>query len=282
MKMTKYLFGLALLALGMSMTSCDQENEGAIYNSAFNNVTWEQKSMSTITAEEEIVVPVMITRNHKDGALTVNYTTEASDPDVLSDDGNGKVTFAAGEATALVNVKATNLEKGQTYTYKMTLDDAAVADVDTNFNKAYQTITVKIVSDYTWEDAGTCTFIDNNFYDAGTVEGVQVVQALENKTIFRIIKPYQKLTEGTADEADYADADNIEFHLKADGSPDYIVGPFYVAGYGMEYFTSGGYAGYCTFVNQGNYFIVNHLISVDGAVKYLGEFEFIYDVPSLQ
>ena len=70
MKLTKYLLGFALLSLGMAMTSCDQENEGAIYNSAFNNVSWEQDEIETTTAEEEIVVPVMITRNHKAGALT--------------------------------------------------------------------------------------------------------------------------------------------------------------------------------------------------------------------
>ena len=74
MKMTKYLFGLALLALGMTMASCDKENEGAIYTSAHNNVSWEQKAMETTTAEESIVVPVMITRNTKAGALTVSYT----------------------------------------------------------------------------------------------------------------------------------------------------------------------------------------------------------------
>lgn len=265
--------------MSLAMTSCDQDNEGAIYNSAFNNVTWEQAKVSTTTAESEIVVPVMITRNRTNGPLTVNYTAITDDEDVFSDDCNGTVNFADGQGTAFVNVKAKNLDKGLTYTYTMRLADAAVADVDTNFNKVYQSITVEVVSDYTWVDAGTCTFIDNNFFDAAEVDGVQVVQALENKTIFRIIEPYQALTDGTDDAADFADADNIEFYLNPDGTPNYVKGPFYVSGYGMEYFTSGGYAGYCTFEVEDNHYFVNHLISVDGAVKYLGEFEFIWDAP---
>ncbi|MBQ5508326.1 MAG: hypothetical protein IIT96_01035, partial [Muribaculaceae bacterium] len=163
MKKSKYLLGLAFLALGMSMTSCDKENEGAIYNSAFNNVTWEQDEVSTTTAETNLTMPVMITRNNKAGALTVSYTAESSDPDVLSDDCNGTVTFADGEATAFVNVKATGMEKGTTYTYTMSLEDAVV-DADTVLKNAIKTINVVVVSDYTWVSAGTCTFIDGNFY----------------------------------------------------------------------------------------------------------------------
>ena len=42
------------------MTSCDQENEGALYNSTNNNISWEKSAVRTTTAENEIVVPVMI------------------------------------------------------------------------------------------------------------------------------------------------------------------------------------------------------------------------------
>lgn len=277
MRISKYLLGFALLALGMSMTSCDQENEGAIYTSNNKNVSWEQKALSTTTAENEIVVPVMITRNVKDGELTVNYTVENSDPDVLSDDCNGKVTFANGESTAFVRVKAQNMEKGSTYTYTMNLDDATI-DPDETLNNVTKSVTVQIISDYTWVDAGTCTFIDGNFSEEGQVEDVPVVKALEatNPLIFRIIEPYQMLFAGTDDEKYFTDADNIEFYLDPQGNPLYIKNGAYVAGYTIDYFTDQ-YLRYCYFLREGNLFTVGHLLGVDGTPTYVGGFQFIYD-----
>lgn len=281
MKITKYLFGFALLSL--AMTSCDQENEGAIYESAFNNVTWEQKAVSTITAEDEIVVPVMITRNHKNGALTVNYTAKASDADVLSDDRNGQVTFADGEASAFVNVKAKNLQKGETYTYSMTLDNAIVADADTNFNTVAQTVTVTIVSDYTWVDAGTAIFIDGVETDGAECE-VQVLQAKEstNPLIFRLHEPYQTLFDGTDDAVYFKDDGDFEFSLTPNGDPISLKsGNIIESGYGayVFYYDTVDWGNYCYFEREDNHYYVRGLLLVDGAVKYLAPFEFIYDLP---
>ena len=283
MKITKYLFGLALLALGMSMTSCDQENEGALYNSTNNNISWEKSAVTTTTAENEIVVPVMITRNNKSGELTVSYTAEASNADVMSDDCNGKVTFKDGEGTAFVNVKASNLEKGQTYTYTMSLEDAVV-DADTVLKNAIKTINVVVVSDYTWVSAGTCTFIDGNFYDDGenTVEDVAVIQALENPVMFRIVKPYQSLAaflESAEDVKYFADSDDIEFYLDENGEPDYIKGGGIMGEYTLEYFTDM-YLSYCYFFREGNVYTVGHLLGVDGVPTYVGGFSFIWDGPA--
>lgn len=280
MKITKYLFGLALLALGMSMTSCDQDNEGAIYNPANKNVSWELSKSETTTAEDEIVVPVMITRNIKDGELTVNYTAEASNPQVLSDDCNGRITFANGESVAFVNVKATNLQKGTTYTYTMTLDDAAI-DADENL-KANKTIEVVIISDYTWVEAGTCIFTDN--IEIGEEGEVQMLKALEsdNPLIFRIHEPFQTLY-GDGDYAKYFTKDgDIEFTLTPNGDPISIKsGNTIESGGGayMFYYDADNYPDYCYFEREGNHYYAQGLLVQNGSIKYTAPFEFIYDLP---
>lgn len=278
MKITKYLFGLALLALGMSMTSCDKENEGAIYNPASSNVSWEQKAYSTKTAEETIEVPIMISRATKDGELTVNYTVEASDPEVLSDDHNGKVNFAAGEGMATVKVKAANMEKGTTYTYTMTLDDASAA-ADENLS-AIKTITVRIESDYTWLDGGTCRFIDFNFGDG--VEGeVEVLKAQENPNIIKLLNPFLALYGENPDDAEYfKDSDDIivTFYDAPDASGNVgEIGTGLIMGeYTIEYLPSR-YPSYCYFQADDNYYTVGHLIGVDGEPTYVGGFDFEYE-----
>ena len=281
MKKSKYLLGLAFLALGMSMTSCDKENEGAIYNSAFNNVTWEQESMSTTTAEENLVVPVMITRNHKDGALTVAYTVESSDPEVLSDDCNGNVTFANGEGSAIVNVKATGMEKGETSTYKMTLADAIVADVDTNFNNVNQVVTVTIVSDYTWVDAGTCTFVDVNLFgDNATAEEVPVLNAKEMPNLYKIPNPWPLIYTAPDDVKYFAESSDFKFTLNADYSAgEMMCNGNDVGAYWIFYNPAHASLGEnCWFANDGNVFTCSYVLAQGSSVVYYpAYFQFTWD-----
>jgi len=278
MKISKYLLGFALMSL--ALTSCNQDNEGAIYESANSNVSWELDEIETTTAENDIVVPVMITRNTKNGALTVHYTVEASDADVLSDDGNGQVTFADGEATAFVNVKASNMEKGSTYTYTMTLDDGAVVDVDENLGGVNQEITVTIVSDYTWIDAGTAHFIDHTESDGGECD-VQVLMAKESTDplIFRLHEPYQTLFDGDPDAKVFANDGDFEFTLKPNGDPVALKTGTLIEGYYVFYYDPINWSNYCYFEREGNHYYCGGLLLDAGSPKYVAGFEFIYDLP---
>ena len=282
MKKSKYLLGLAFLALGMSMTSCDKENEGAIYNSAFNNVTWEQDEVSTTTAETNLTMPVMITRNHKDGALTVDYTVESSDPEVLSDDCNGKVTFKDGEASTFVNVKATNMEKGETYTYKMKLADDVVADVDTNFNNVNQEVTITIVSDYTWLAAGTCEFVDVNLFgdNVASEDAVPVLNAKEKPELYKILNPWPLVYTAPDDVKYFAESSDIKFTLNA----DYSAGEMMchgndVGGYWIYYNPAHASLGEnCWFANDGNVFTCSYVLAQGSSVVYYpAYFQFTWD-----
>ena len=266
--------------MSLAMTSCDQDNEGAIYKSANSNVSWELEEIETTTAENDIVVPVMITRNVKNGSLTVHYTVEASDADVLSDDGNGQVTFADGETTAFVNVKASNMEKGSTYTYTMTLDNGAVADVDENLDGVAQEITVTIISDYTWIDAGTAHFIDG-VETQGSECDVQVLMAKEssNPLILRLHEPYQTLFDGSDDAKYFVNDGDFEFTLSPNGDPIALKSGNLIEGYYVFYYDPVNFGNYCYFEREGNHYYCGGLLLDAGSPKYLATFEFIYDLP---
>ena len=272
------------------MTSCDKENEGAIFGSGANNVSWETNKVDIVTDDSEVEVPVKISRTNKSGNLTVNYTVKASTDGIFSDDCKGTVTFADGEIMKLVNVKANIKEKGQKYTYTMTFDDATKGDIDQAYSRNLaQEIKISVLQ-YSWVDAGTCTFIDAVFYDnAVTVPDVQIIRAKESKNpyIFRIVKPYQKLAEYNNFEEDiefFADAEDIEFYLNEDGSPNSIKETITIVpgDVNFYFYTTGGYAGYCKFNYKNGMFIVNHLLDWFGDGPYLGQYAFIWDVPSLQ
>lgn len=272
------------MASSLALTGCSDDNEGAIYNSAFNNVSWEQNVISTTTSEESVTVPVMITRNNKSGALTVHYTTSTVDTGIFSDDANGTVTFADGQAVAYVNVTASNLEKGVEYNYTMTLDKESFSDIDTNTNTAQQTIVVNIVSDYTWISGGTATFIDYNFSDYGAVGEVPVQMAKENPSIIRLIKPFQNTYKDDPDDVEYfANGEDIEITLfdapDAQGNYGSVKNAFIAEAYSI-YYDAEEWSNYCYFDYKGdNYYEVGHLLAVSGVPKYITGFDFIWKRP---
>ena len=167
-------------------------------------------------------------------------------------------------------MKATGMEKGTTYTYTMKLDDGAVADADPNTNNVKQTVTVTIVSDYTWVDGGVCMFYDQNFADGSTGVEVPVIKALENSSI---IHP--------EDAANFADSDDITVTFYNEPDANGNVGEISTGGVMGEYtieYLPDLYPSYCYFVGEEGSYTVGHLIGVDGTPKYVGGFSFIYPV----
>ena len=110
MKLGKYFLGLALISAGL--TSCDQENMGAIYEPTAKNISFISGELSTLTKANSITIPVTISRSITDGTYTATV--------IISDESEGvslqnnQVTFADGEGLATVNVDFTNMAPGQT------------------------------------------------------------------------------------------------------------------------------------------------------------------------
>lgn len=166
MKINKYILGLAVVVLG-GFSSCNTDAEGAFYNSDLEHVTFDGASTSVSVGVDETstTIPVTINRGITANASTVTFTAEASEEGIFSNDVNGTVTFAPGQNTATFNVKAVNLEKEKSYTYTLSLSDAAVETADTitgvKQNKVY-TIKVSREGDWTaweeWNDEGTADY----------------------------------------------------------------------------------------------------------------------------
>lgn len=165
MKANKYLMGLVVALAGL--TSCNTDVEGDYYSSDFANVSFDSKgtSVSLKNTESTATIPVRVTRAKTEGAYTATYTAEASAPGVFTESGNGTVSFADGEGSAIINVTANNVEKEVNYTYTLKLSDASVATADTITNNQISTYTISLFreGDWTewkkWNSAGTGNFI---------------------------------------------------------------------------------------------------------------------------
>ena len=117
MKLGKYILGLALVAAGL--TSCDQDNIGAIYEPKAANISFLAAEQNTLTQEETLTVPVAIGRATTNGTYTANVTmTDASEGVSLK---SQQVTFADGEGMAYAIVEFTNMQKGIEYSCSLEL-----------------------------------------------------------------------------------------------------------------------------------------------------------------
>lgn len=166
MKINKYILGLAVAVLG-GLTSCNTDAEGTIYNADLEHVTFDgtSTSVSLTVDESSTTIPVTINRGVVANASTVTFKAVASEAGIFSNDVNNTITFAPGQNSATFNVTAANLQKDQSYTYTLSLSDAAIATADTitgvKQNKVY-TIKVSRAGDWTewepWNEAGTAVY----------------------------------------------------------------------------------------------------------------------------
>lgn len=268
----KYLLGVALLAL--AATSCNTDNEGALYDPIAPNVSFETaKPAQVLTTETSMTVPVRLIRGDKRGTYTANYTAVANVDGIFTDDAGGTVTFADGEAVKVINVKASNMVQGKEYTYTMTLSDAVKQSVDTIVpNKKYQTV-VSLFCDYNWIPAGTCQLTDATWYEE-PVTGTCKIERGEGSDDYRIVSPLATLYTGLESNPD---ASHFNFHLNADKSISFPDG-IYLNWWGYKmYYDTVEYPSYCFVAQEGNTYAVNFLL-LNGTSLYTGGyFEFTWN-----
>ena len=184
MKLGEYILGLALVAAGL--TSCDQDNVGAIYEPTVANVSFLSAQQSTLTQEATLTVPVAIGRATTNGTYTANVTmTDASEGITLK---SQQVTFADGEGMAYAILEFAGMEKGVEYTCNLTLSDADKATANTDFGEQVATTAVSVMCDYNWLNLG------NGFYSSPEwwEEEFDVpIQHAEGTNIYRMIGLFQ-------------------------------------------------------------------------------------------
>lgn len=175
MKINKYFLGLAVAVLG-GLSSCNTDAEGTLYNSDLEHVSFDgaSASVSLSVDESSTTIPVTIKRGVITSASTFTFKAEASEKGIFSNDVNNTITFAPGQNSVTFNVKAANLEKEKSYTYTLSLSDAAVETADTitgvKQNKVY-TIKVSREGDWTawekWKKEGTADYYYSGSFFGG-------------------------------------------------------------------------------------------------------------------
>lgn len=200
MKINKYILGLAVAVLG-GLSSCNTDAEGTLYNSDLEHVSFDgtSTSVSLSTDETSTTIPVTINRGVVANASTITFTAEASEAGIFSNDANGSVSFAPGQNSVTFNVKAVNLQKDQSYTYKLSLSDAAIATADTitgvKQNKVY-TIKVSRAGDWSewekWNEEGTADYHFAGITLSGTQDNLKFYHrhntAIPSKQQFKLEK----------------------------------------------------------------------------------------------
>ena len=230
MKLGKYILGLALVAA--SLTSCDTENKGAIYEPKVANVSFMTAEQSTLTKANNLTVPVAVSRAKTDGVATYAITiSDASEGVTLKDQ---TVSFAAGEGMAYVNVDFANMGPGQTYQCTLNLSSEAVSTANPDFGEQITSTVVSVMCDFDWEEIGNGFYSSPEWWEEEFY--VPMIHA-KGSNIYRMLGLFQ---EGY----------DIEFTINADNTVTVPGQPsWYHSSYGNVWLvgdandTADGYAG---------------------------------------
>ena len=153
--MKKYIFGLALMA-GFFLTSCDTDNEGAIYNPSWQNISFEKANANQLlTQDATLSIPVRLIRSNVSETYTAHYSLTSEQEGIFTDNGGGQVTFEKGKNDAIVTLTANNMQKGTLYEATLTLSDADKAQADTITNGAITATKISVMCDWNWILQGT-------------------------------------------------------------------------------------------------------------------------------
>lgn len=265
MKLTKYILGLAIVAAGL--TSCDQDNVGAIYEPKADqaSISFIASKVSSKTEDASIEVPVAVRRSitNSDYTTTVTLSEDASENMSLK---SNQVTFKAGEGLAYVTVVVEDMEKGETYEGTLSLPDEVIKTANTDFGTQIIETTVSVMCDYNWLSAGTCTFTDYTWEDGYSAKNVPIQNA-EGTNIYRIVSPLAAVYDASYVDGE-GDDTNFVFYLNDDGSISIDDGG-QMDYWGYQFYWMSAYPNYCYVEQDGNTYAVNFLL-LNGESLYLG------------
>ena len=176
---------MALIAA--SLTSCDQDNIGAIYEPTVANVSFISAEQSTTTEAESLTVPVAISRAMTNGTYTANVTiSDATDGVTLK---SNQVTFNDGEGMAYAIVEIANMQKGTNYSCKLSLSDADKQTANTEFGEQVTTTTINVMCDYNWINMGNGFYSSPEWWEE---EFYVPVYHAEGTNIYRMMGQYEE------------------------------------------------------------------------------------------
>jgi hypothetical protein len=181
MKYIKSLFSILMLLSLCVFTSCEQENEGAIYDANNQGLSFTFNTFEFSAPANNPVISVPVYRAVADEAYTSSITVSTSAPGVTAP---SSVSFAAGEHETTIDINlGQELGVGVKATITITLNeaDASVGGVAETSVTAYK--------EYVFESLGMGTFQDN--WALGGTYSVEIQKA-QGFDRYRVIDPYKE------------------------------------------------------------------------------------------
>ena len=181
MKYIKSLFSILMLLSLCVFTSCEQENEGVIYDANNQGLSFTFNTFEFSAPANNPVISVPVYRAVADEAYTSSITVSTSAPGVTAP---SSVSFAAGEQETTIDINlGSELGVGVIATITITLNeaDASVGGVAETEISAYK--------EYVFESLGMGTFQDNFFFEKVYNVEIQKAQGFER---YRVIDPYKE------------------------------------------------------------------------------------------
>lgn len=259
-----------------ALTSCSDKGYWEPYVIEETQYSFAQATSSyDLTAADDMTEAlVTVYRSNKNGAVTLPLNITIADSTVLSV-ANTTVTFADGEDAVNipvgVDMSAMNVGTKYTATLAFAVDSLNFFPENASISGP-QSHTMTVVLNYNWISAGS------GVYASGWT-GEQFGCKFEKVEGYSDENGYQLYRIADV----YAKGYHIEFYLDAAGNA--VTLPLAQIPLGI---TDGGaavsiyndyvnYAQYCSFVNEGNYYVINSLYRV-GSSLYVAQEQFLWQV----
>lgn len=255
-KLYTYSYIILSAMLGMVSTACTEETEhpdSPLQNEGMRAYFMEDNTTSYTFLPDDMQELTLTIGRQSTEAGTVHLTCDAEGVDVPA-----TVDFAAGEQQKTVTITC-NLEIGESVA-----PTVVIANED-SYLYGVPSLTVDVLRDYTWEDAGTASYTDALF-GLGT-GNVTIQKAKEDAegTLYRLKDLYYTLSGGDADQI------SLKFRLDDgyNGASIEPQGEYFALGVGYYHlYDPETYPEYCYLTNEGNLFKVGLVLSQDGATPY--------------
>lgn len=261
-KQTAYM--LAMLVGVISLTACEADDEDFAPGAADPGCYLYASSTSPVyTPDDDQVLSVNIGRTDASAAETVSLSCDNSAFQCPS-----TVSFAAGEKTKTLSIPF-SLEIGA----KQSVSISVAPDASTVYGA--DTLTLSVMRDYNWEDAGYGTLKEGIYDKKGTV----YVQHAKGTHLYKLVQPYYNLFE-QAKETDLPSGDDFKFTF--DGTTLSVEDGYFYPDNSLSiipyYFiyNSAKYPDYCNCSVDGKTLTFNELLT-DGTDLYLASLVFDWE-----
>ena len=272
MKLYKSLLMTALAAV--AFTSCSDKGYWEAYEMEETQYSFAQATSSyDLTASDNMTEAfVTVYRSDKNGSVTLPLSITIADSTVLSV-ANTTVTFADGEDAVNipvgVNMDAMAIGTKYTATFAFVVDSLNYFPENASVSGS-STHTMSVVLNYNWIPAGTGIY-------ASSWNGAQFGCKFEKVEGYSDENGYQLYRIANV----YAQGYHIEFYLDAEGNA--VTLPLAQIPLGISdggaavsiYNDYVNYAQYCSFINEGNLYVINSLFRVGNSL-YIAQEQFLW------